>query len=414
MIRKLKRRFTVLATASIFLLMAVLVLIMNIVNYSSVVSEIDSTMDVLAPPGGFFSPDRSPFDDPGRIADFIPRGMSPEVPYEARFFTVMVTADGEVINPDFSRIISVDSDSSEEYVRRAVESRRDRGFIGQFRFSRTSDDRMTRILFLDCGRKLDAFRLFLWTSVGVGLFGCLLVFVAFLFVSGRIVKPIAESYEKQKRFISDAGHEIKTPLTIINANLDLLESDGDQEELGEIRQQTVRLTELTNNLVYLSKMEEGGSSVRKVEMPLSDIVGETAASFRAPALSARVALSTGIEPGITLTGSPDAIRQLVSILLENAVKYSPEGGTVSLTLARDRKAAVLSVFNTTAERVDERDLPFVFDRFYRTDSSRNSTTGGHGIGLSIAKAIAEAHGGGITADTGDGSGFRVTVSLPQG
>jgi signal transduction histidine kinase len=338
--------------------------------------------------------------------------MSPEVPYESRFFFVLVSTEGEIHKPDLSRIISVDDDLAKEYISYAISSKKDRGFVGQFRFLKTIDEEGTRILFLDCGRRLDSFRSFLMISVVVGLIGCIVVFIAFVIAAGRIAAPIAESYEKQKRFISDAGHEIKTPLTIINANVDLLELDGENEELTDIRQQTTRLTELTNNLIMLSKMEEAEHTLQKIEMPLSDTVSETAASFRAPAASRGLSFLIQVTPGITIEGSPDAIRQMVSVLLENAMKYSPEGGEVTLDLRLHRKTAVLSVTNTTDEQIDEKELQQVFDRFYRTDLSRNSQTGGHGIGLSIAKAIACAHGGSITAAAKNGHEFSITVSIP--
>ena len=270
----------------------------------------------------------------------------------------------------------------------------------------------TRIFFLDCGRKLDSFHSFLRTSLCVGLLGCVVVFIAFIFVSGRIVKPIAESYEKQKRFVSDAGHEMKTPLTIINANLDLLDGEAGKEELDEIRTQTRRMTELTNNLVYLSKMEESEHKTAMVEMPLSDIVGETVNSFHTLTASKNIEMSADIAGGITANGSPDAIRRLASILLENAVKYSPDGGKITVTLSQNKKNATLSVYNTTETEIDKATLPYVFDRFYRTDASRNSETGGHGIGLSIAKAIVTVHGGSISASTESGRDFRITAVIP--
>ncbi|MBR2731214.1 MAG: ATP-binding protein [Clostridia bacterium] len=120
-----------------------------------------------------------------------------------------------------------------------------------------------------------------------------------------------------------------------------------------------------------------------------------------------------IMPNVTVSGAPEALRQMISILMENAVKYAPEGGALTIELTAHRKAAVLSIRNTAAEKMEEKDLPHVFDRFYRTDTSRNSQTGGHGIGLSIAKAITNAHDGSITASTTDGSDFCVTVTLPQ-
>ncbi len=413
MISKLKRKFIILATVSMFGLMAVLVTIMNLINYSVVVKESDATLDILSQPNFPFSEKEDRPDKPQNGTDrFIPRRMSPEVPYESRFFSVSVASDGTVTESDFSRILSVDDTSVTGYIEKAMKSGRDRGFVGQFRYVKILGEQKTRLLFLDCGRKLDAFYAFLRTSLGVGFLGCVVVFFAFLLVSGKIVKPIAESYEKQKRFVSDAGHEIKTPLTIINANLDLLESGGGKEELEEVRTQTKRLTELTNNLVYLSKMEESEHKLRKVELPLSDIADETAGSFRVLAASKHIDFSVQIQSGITAKGSPDAIRRLISILLENAVKYTPDGGSVTMNLSAARRTAILSVSNTTEDRVIEKELPYVFDRFYRSDTSRNSETGGHGIGLSIAKAIVEAHEGTITASTKSGADFCVTATIP--
>ncbi|MBR4761117.1 MAG: GHKL domain-containing protein, partial [Clostridia bacterium] len=176
--------------------------------------------------------------------------------------------------------------------------------------------------------------------------------------------------------------------------------------------QITRLTELTNNLILLSKMEESEHTIKKIDFPLSDLITETAAAFRAPAVNRNIAFSVEAEPDISLYGSPDAIRRLISVLLENAVKYSPEAGEISLRLKTQKKSAVISVSNTSTEKISPDDLHNIFDRFYRADYSRNSETGGHGIGLSIAKAIVEAHGGTIEATTKTGLDFFIYAVLP--
>jgi len=416
MINKLKRKFLILATVAAFALMTTLVCVMNVINYSVVVGDSDATIDVLFRVSTFL-PDKTGSDSglppaPDNDREKIPNGMSPEVPYEARFFTVSVSPDGSIVKTDFSKILTVDENTVNGYVKKALSDKNKNGFIDQFRYEKRTFGQETTILFLDCGRKLDSFKSFLWTSAGVGLFGCVIVFIAFFFLSGKIVKPIAESYEKQKRFISDAGHEIKTPLTIINANLDLLESELWNEELEDIRIQTKRLSELTNNLVYLSKMEESEHKTKKIEIPLSDIVSETINPFKTLALTKDVNLNANIFPGITINGDPAAIAQLASILTENAIKYSPSGGEITISLSTSKKNATLVVFNLAETPVNKTALPHVFDRFYRADESRNSGTGGHGIGLSVAKAIVEAHGGNIKAETVTGKDFRITVNLP--
>ena len=210
-----------------------------------------------------------------------------------------------------------------------------------------------------------------------------------------------------------AGHEIKTPLTIINANVDLLELDEEKEELTEIRQQTKHLTELTNDLVLLSKMEEPGHTLQKIDFPLSDLLSETAASFRAPAAEKDIALDIHVEPDITLNGSPDSVRQLISLLLDNSVKYAPSDSTITLSLTTHRKTAVLCVGNKTKDTIKSDDLSRIFDRFYRSDKARKAETAGHGLGLSIARIIVVAHKGKLRVRSKPGCGAVFSVLIPK-
>lgn len=414
MIKRLKIKFILLATVSMVILMTILVGIMNIINYSTVVTEIDTIIDILAQPKAAMDSQKElPGGPPMEMKKPIPRGMSPEVPYESRYFTAIVTNSGDIQETDTSRIVSVDQQSAGLYIHQAIECDKERGFIEQFRYVKHIDNDSTRIVFMDCGRKLDSFRTFMWTSIAVGFLGCLIVFVVFCFASGRIVRPIAESYEKQKRFITDAGHEIKTPLTIIGANLDLIESDyGENESFSDIRTQVKRLSDMTNNLVYLSKMEEGENTLKKIEFPVSELISDVAQEFGAIAQAQKKNFTVNVEQNISMCGSPDDIRQLICILLDNAMKYSPEGGEVKLDVNAVKKGIIISVFNTTLTEVSRDNISHLFDRFYRTDASRNSETGGHGIGLSIAQAITVAHNGKIAAETRDGSDFIINVTLP--
>ena len=411
MIKRLKKKIVILSTIGAFVLMMSLVAIMNIINYTSVVSESDAIIDMLSQPNApFFKEKRPPAK---KMRDFMPRGMSPEVPYEARFFTVNISDDGTILESELSRIISVDDDKVQEYINAVMSSDKSRGFINDFRFSKFTDERGAGITFLDCGRRLNAFYKFMRTSILIGIFGCVIVFLFFVIASQRIVKPIAESYERQKRFITDAGHEIKTPLTIISANVDLIEGDiGSNESIDDIRQQTRRMTELTNDLVYLSRMDESGNGMIKEEFDVSKAVSETASSFNALATAQSIDYETDIRPGILMKGYPEAIRHLTSILLDNAIKYSPENGKVSIELKQDRKNVILTVFNDVAIPVAQDMMTHLFERFYRTDASRNSETGGHGLGLSIAKAIADTHKGKISAHTNDGNDMLIRVEIP--
>lgn len=407
MIRRLKIKFITLAMAALFVLLALIVTGMNLLNYNSIVMDADRILDLLSQNQGnfpdFFSGKQ------WKIPDFI----TIETPYETRFFSVLLSPNGEVIRTDTRQIKAIETGTAIEYAKQAMSSGKPRDFIGDFRYTLVSEDFATRIIFLDCGRKFYSFHMFLFSSICMALIGYLAFFWAILFFSGRILKPVAESYEKQRRFITDAGHELKTPLAIIKANTEVLEMEyGESEWLDGICSQVDRLSTLTADLVYLSRMEEAESSLPMIEFPVSDVVSEAAAAFQAMAQTQNKTFLCNVPPMLSFVGNEKAVRQLVSILVDNALKYAPEQGFISLTLRKTGRQLILSVYNTTREPVQEAQLNHFFERFYRADSSRSSGTGGYGIGLSVAQAITAAHSGKISAQTQDGCSLEITVQLP--
>lgn len=413
MIKKLQRKFVAVAMLSLFIVLLIIIGTVNILNYTRMTDDAQRTINILKENDGSFP---KPDMKPGHGKEMF-KGMSPEAPYESRYFSVLMDGSGNVSTIDTGKIAGTDTDEAAEYAAKVLECGRTSGFMGQYRFGIKDKDNGKLIIFLYCGRELSNFRAVLLISVGISFAGMLAVFLLLIFFSGRIVKPVSESYEKQKRFITDAGHEIKTPLTIIDADAELVGLDcGENEWLEDIRKQTKRLTALTNDLIYLAKMEEGQKSSTKIEFPLSDVVEETAESFRARAVNENKKLDIDIQPEITYCGDEKAIRQLVSILVDNAVKYSDgikiisvklegQGGTSKLS-----KGFRLQVFNS-CEHIEPESVKHLFDRFYRAEQSRNSQTGGYGIGLSVAKAVVDAHKGKITADTADGKSLRITVVM---
>lgn len=409
MIRKLRIKFIALSMMALFVLLSLITAGMNITNYNSVIAEADETLSLLAKNGGAF-PD---FDMTEKKK--FPRNMSPEAPYEARYFSILLGKNNEVLHTDTGKIKSVDSQQAIDYATQAAAENKERGFIENYRFICFAEGSTTRITFLDCSQKIYFFHTFLLTSIGMSLAGYLIFFFVIFFFSGKIIRPVTESYEKQKRFITDAGHEIKTPLTIIKADADVLEMElGEENEwLTDIQKQTERLSSLTNDLVYLSRMEEADASMQMIEFPFSDIVSETAASFQALAQTQGKVFQCKVQPMLSFVGNEKAIRQLVGILLDNALKYSPDNGIVSLVLEKQNRTLQLSVFNTTENFIPKEELHLLFERFYRIDSSRNSQTGGYGLGLSIAKAIVAAHGGKIRAKTDDGRSIQIIMTFPS-
>ncbi len=405
MIQKLKIKFIVLALTSIFVLLTVIVAGMNLLNYKSVVDEADEILSLLSQNQGKF-PD---FGENNKN-DWLPPGMSPEIPYETRFFSVLLTESGTVIRAETSQIFTIDNDTASQYAQDILRRNNNKGFVDNFRYTMTQEGNNIRITFLDWGRKLDSFENFITTSIGMSLLGFSLISFIVIFFSQKFIRPVAESYEKQKRFITDAGHEIKTPLTIISANVDVLKMDiGENECLEDIRQQTKRLTGLTNDLVYLARMEETAGSLQMIDFPVSEIVFDTAAPFKTLAQTQNKELSFQIQPMLSMRGNDKAFSQLVSIFLDNAFKYSPEGSRICLKLEKQGRKLVLSVSNPSVVNVTIENLRHIFDRFYRTDLSRNSATGGHGIGLSMAQAIVNAHGGKISVGVHEGNTFFITA-----
>ena len=466
MIKKLKIRFIVLAMVSLTVLLSVIVAGMNMINYSKVVSDADTKLEVLEENSGrimledrlnpfsdfenFFDDDDYYNDDDDRIL-FGHRGpgersMTRDEAEESRFFMVTVDESGSVLRTYIDRISAVDSADAAAYALKALSSGKEAGFVGEFRYAVSDSSNGVLVTFLDCGRTLGSFRSFLGASILMSVIGLIAVFFVILYFAGRIVRPVAESYEKQKRFITDAGHEIKTPLAIITANVDLMDMEIDseaenkggesisyemanslRENLGDIDDQITRLTGLTNDLVYLSRMEEADNSLVMTDVPLSDIVIESVESFESLAWERGKAIAGDIAPDVTVKGSTKELEKLLSILLENAIKYSipprvidcaeeedgmPVPPEINVILRKEGRNAVLEVRNETENELTNEMLSHVFERFYRTDSSRNSATGGHGIGLSMANAIVNAHGGKITARTDTGHDFKVTATFP--
>lgn len=406
MIKKLRIKLIAASMGSLFLVLFVIGGIAGILNYQKIVRDADRILEILEENSGSF-PKMSSGNKKNDQT-----GMSPEMPYESRYFSVLFDEKGSIVLVDTSKIASIDTEKAIEYASEVWEKETKKGFFDNYRYWRCSYNGEVRIIFLDCRRQLDNFQDFLFTTFSVSTTGLLSVFALMVYLSARIVKPFSDNYEKQKRFITDAGHELKTPLTIIEADTEVLEMDfGENEWLQDIQGQTKRLADLTNALVVLSRAEEGQGRNVKVEFPLSDMVEEVFHTFQAPAKVLEKSLAGTIVPMISMNGDEKAIRGLITILLDNAVKYTNERGRISVTLEKKKNRIYLSVFNTT-EHISKEQISHLFDRFYRTDTSRNSQTGGYGLGLSIAAATVESHRGKIIAETEDEKSLRITVILP--
>ena len=235
MIKKLRAKLILACMFSLAVVLLVILGGVNLMSYQKVVSDADTVLSLLAANDGAFPKLRAPqeekdegyfapFGTPGDKRDlFNQRIMSPETPYESRFFSVLLGEDGQAVETDTGQIAAVDAEQATDYAQKAAASGKTSGFLDDYRFLVQNESGGIRVIFLDCGRSLSSFRTTLLASVSLAVLGLAAVLFLLLILSRRIVRPMAESYEKQRQFITDAGHELKTPMTIISADADLAE-----------------------------------------------------------------------------------------------------------------------------------------------------------------------------------------------
>lgn len=259
-----------------------------------------------------------------------------------------------------------------------------------------------QILFLDITDKLKNLNDLLFTFLFVGIGMLIVIFLISIFYANRSIQPISESWIKQKQFIADASHELKTPLTTIMTNCDVLEANENEtiksqrEWLGYIKVGADRMNELVNSLLTLARVEGLNLQTSKQSFDMAALVCDVMQSMEAATITKKLNIDRKIEFVGDIYGYEDSVRQVFTILYENAVKYVNEGGNINVSVRRTKKGVSCTVKNT-GKGIPAKDLPYVFDRFYRLDTARSNEENSYGLGLSIAKSIAGQIGGKITA-----------------
>lgn len=410
MIKKLQRKFVLITMSSLFLVMVLLVGAINGINIVQTEHKIDGVLTMLSENNGKF-PKFEKHNQPNLDMD-IGFEMNEETQFETRYFTVRVSDSGVVEEINTGHIAAITSLQAASSADEVISSGKASGYMGIYKYKAVKQaNGCYMVIFLDCRSQIQMEKFLFMISCGVASMTLLLVFTLVSVFSKRAIKPIIESMEKQKQFITDAGHEIKTPIAIISANADVLElTGGNNEWIISIRNQITRLDKLIKNLLTLSKTDEEDRKMIFSEFDLSKTVLDTAGPFKVMAETKNKNLSLEIQPGLKFHGDESSIQQLVSTLVDNAIKYSSEEGNIKITLLNTKKGIKLEVFNTT-DKLDTKNLDKLFDRFYRLDSSRARATGGYGIGLSIAKSIVELHHGKISVKSEDGKSIYFTVLL---
>lgn len=406
MIRRIRRRFIRIALTVLALAMVLVAVVINAANWMNVRGELTETLTTLSESGGSMG---RGFGGKGARS----RGLQNRLD-ESRYFTAFIQADGGIALADTSRVTGSTEAELAAIARQALDSGHDSGFSGSYLYTVSARrDGVKEAVFLNCETKLDAVRRLALISAAACAAAVLLAWLLVALFSNRAIQPLIENAAQQKRFITDAGHELKTPLTVISANMDVLSLEtGENEWVRSTQKQVANMRGLVNEMIYLSRLDEEDARLQWAAFSLSDAVKETAEPFEGMAEFKGKTLKLTVEEDVRMMGDSAAIKRLVSVLCDNAVKYALEGDAIRLSLKTEGKRAVLTVENGLNAPMDAETLRHLFDRFYRTDASRSKDSGGYGIGLSVARAIAEKHGGDIRAKQTEQGRLRFIARMP--
>ncbi|MDE7219629.1 MAG: GHKL domain-containing protein [Oscillospiraceae bacterium] len=408
MIRSLRRKFIIIAMVSLIGTMAVLCTAIGIGNYYVTANRVDKAISILYQNGGTFLSPGSHFDP----SDFNFQ-ITPETAFETRYFIVQLTEQKEIKSVNLEHIAALDRQTVVDTISRIIDAGTERGYVDHYRFGIFSNkEGGSAVVVVNCFLQLQSVNNMLRITVSIFLACVLIVFILLLFLSKRAIRPFVDNLERQRQFVTDASHELKTPLAILSADMGLMEDTyGKDKWLESAQSQIVRLDKLIGNLVELARTEETVKEDAVVCFSVSEIAQANADAFQPLAEADGKALTAEITSGISTRGVQDNFFRLFSILLDNAVKYCDPGGTIHLSVSLRGRHICVSVSNPCAG-VDTAQLSRYFDRFYRADSSRARSTGGYGIGLSTAKAIVTRHKGRISNHYADGT-ITFTAVIPQ-
>ncbi len=273
-----------------------------------------------------------------------------------------------------------------------------------YRYEMRDKDSGKVIVLLDRTNEVSTMTRLLVILAGIFALSLVVLFLLSVLLSKWAVTPIEDAWNRQRVFFSNASHELKTPLAVISANLDVITSNPDEtvaeqgKWFGYIRSEADKMSRLINEMLYIAREERTDSKTVMAELDLSEAAEGACLAMEAVAFEKGKALITDIEPNVTVKGDKESLTRTINILIDNAVSHSSEHSEITVRLKKSRGKAKLTVENQ-GKPIPKEDLRRIFDRYYRTDASRSRDTGGFGLGLAIAKTVAEKHGGSITAES---------------
>ena len=426
MIKKLQRKFILITALSLLIVLTAVAAGINIINSYQLSKSEAEIIEMLRGGGGRF-PDLFHEDMPEDMQELKPpedmqiefdrdkymnehrqefgknKNINEETRYQTRYFVVYYGSDGNVLRADTGHIAAVDEAEATELANEVIASGETEGRNGNYRYLRAEAGTGEMVIFLDIRQDNTTKNRFLLISIAISAASWLIVMVMVTLLSRRVVKPVSAAYEKQRQFITDASHEIKTPLAIISANTEVIEMTSESSEWTEsTKNQIRRLDGLVKDLMRLARMDGAEAKTTMTKFDLSEVTMKAAAEFEAPARTHNESFTLDVYEGLEIVGNAEQAGQLVGIFTDNAVKYCDEGGNITVSLKPHHKGVKLSVIND-CKNPPSGDLSRLFDRFYRADEARQRNgSGGYGIGLSIAKATADAHKAKIAASAENG------------
>lgn len=334
---------------------------------------------------------------------------------------VVTVEDGAVTDVNDGGQVEVSEETAEQAAELALAAGTDRGVLPSLRLRFLSEQRpdgTVRIAFADQSWESSSLRTLVLSCLLIWCLAMAAFFFVGLFLSSLALRPAEKAWKQQRQFVADASHELKTPLTVILANTGIVlahqeDTVSSQAKWLEYTQEEARqMKGLVEDLLFLAKSDAARQAFHAAHIDLSELIQGCLLPFEPVAFEAGVRLETHLDPGLTLTGDEGELRRLVRILLDNAVKYAGEGGSVEVALSKCQDRLRLTVQNT-GDPIPPEHLPHLFERFYRADAARDRSQGGYGLGLAIAKAIVEHHRGKISATSSANAGTQFTVLLPR-
>lgn len=409
--KTLRLKFILFAMAAVTILLLVLGLSINGLAWFMFERQADAMMETLVESEGNFMR-RPPQDDDALPRDFRPPDM--EIMRSARFFEVHISDSGEILFTNVEEIFYVSEDEAVEFTRKVLDKKMASGRIDRYKYAVKEMNDGKKVYFLDMTRENLTMRTLLIVSAVIAVISWLVVLLFVVLSSEKVVQPIVAGMEKQKRFITDAGHELKTPLAIIQSNNDAnILLNGENKYSRNIKSQVVRLSDLTSDLLTLAKLDEG-AAMTLGPVNVSDLVEEILPPYQDTAANRGLSMDSRIEKDITMHSHRESLVKLVSILMDNAIKYTDDGGDIRFDLKKEQNHVLIVEENSCAGHEAENPEQ-LFERFYRGDAARTqqNTSSGYGVGLSIAKMICENLGGTLTAEYPAENRIRFTAKLKK-